>query len=779
MAICKLKMLLSDVTFTFKRRNKYFIIILSLLLTGIYFWKVVVQGLIPFPGDLLVGSYYPWLENKHGFAVGVPVKNPLISDVFSQLYPWKVLIADSFKTGHFPLWNPYSYFGYPLLANFQSGALNIFNIFLVLFNHSTGWALLIMSQSFLSLITMYYFLKALRFKNLPSLIGSVSYSFSGFAIIWSQFATAGFAMIWLPLFFLVIEKSFTKQRALLFTPVLVFLLVTAGHFQACVYTLFATSAYYAYRLRVNNNFSVKQFSKYILLLLFGLAISAVQLLPTVELASLSVRFQEQYIENVNFGLLPFKNIITLLIPDFFGNPATGNFWGFLNYHETVIYGGVIGSLALISAFFDFKKLKNIRFFLCLTVFSFLMLFDSPIGKLLYLNDIPLLSTSAAGRIVFLLAFSQAVIIASWVQTLSAKSVKRIVAEFGILLAFVIIVGLTLLDLDIVFRGKTGFAQLISENPNLLISARNTVYPSLLLGFLFFTSLLFRQKQKLAFYGILLLVVADLFRFGWKYTPFVPRDFVFPPSPITDFLSKEGGVFRVDKEFGPLFTPNTWISYKLASPSGYDPLAPLASATYHLHNLDKQVDQNPSRYSEIRNYDSEALGAVNVKYLLAIRRTIQGEYMLGGDSYNYILREEENFKEVFASESTIVLENTSFRERARILSENGSEVGTATITKYEPQEIEINYFSNQPAYLVITDTWYPGWKAYLNGTKVPIEKYEYTFRKVAVGKGEGKIVMTYEPTTFRLGGLISLFSLILLVGTTTIFRKREKSDKLLS
>lgn len=70
------------------------------------FWPFFTKKLLPIPADIITGVYYPWLDYKWGYAVGVPVKNPLLSDVPSLLYPWRSLAIDELKAFRWPLWNP-------------------------------------------------------------------------------------------------------------------------------------------------------------------------------------------------------------------------------------------------------------------------------------------------------------------------------------------------------------------------------------------------------------------------------------------------------------------------------------------------------------------------------------------------------------------------------------------------------------------------------------------------------------------------------------------------
>ena len=117
--------------------KKYLPILLIIFLVSIFFKDFIIKGLIPIPADTIVGMYHPWRDvTWDNFQNGVPFKNFLITDPVRQQYPWKFLAIDYLKIGQLPLWNPYTFSGSPLLANFQSGAFYPLNIifFILPFN---------------------------------------------------------------------------------------------------------------------------------------------------------------------------------------------------------------------------------------------------------------------------------------------------------------------------------------------------------------------------------------------------------------------------------------------------------------------------------------------------------------------------------------------------------------------------------------------------------------------------------------------------------------------
>ena len=73
--------------------------------------------------------------------------------------------------------------------------------------------------------------------------------------------------------------------------------------------------------------------------------------------------------------------------------------------------------------------------------------------------------------------------------------------------------------------------------------------------------------------------------------------------------------------------------------------------------------------------------------------------------------------------------------------------------------------------MLTDTNYPGWRAYVNGRRTPVVAANYLFRGVVVPPGKNVVEFAYEPNSFRYGAAISLGSLIFMLGI--VFRERRR------
>ena len=143
--------------------KRYFPILFLVLAVLVFFHKSVIDSAVPLPADIVVGVYYPWLDYKwEGYPAGVPVKNPLLSDVPSLIYPQKIYAMSQIKSGMLPLWNPLMFNGYPLMANFQSAVFNPFNVFFLLARPAVAWSWYIAFQPFLAGLFTYLLLRYRR-----------------------------------------------------------------------------------------------------------------------------------------------------------------------------------------------------------------------------------------------------------------------------------------------------------------------------------------------------------------------------------------------------------------------------------------------------------------------------------------------------------------------------------------------------------------------------------------------------------------------------------------
>ncbi|MFQ5885757.1 MAG: YfhO family protein, partial [Anaerolineae bacterium] len=95
-------------------------------------------------------------------------------------------------------------------------------------------------------------------------------------------------------------------------------------------------------------------------------------------------------------------------------------------------------------------------------------------------------------------------------------------------------------------------------------------------------------------------------------------------------------------------------------------------------------------------------------------------------------------------------------------EEGKAQDRVSMVSYQPERVEVQAHLGAPGYLVLTDAYYPGWKALVDGRTAKIERADYYFRAVYLEEGEHTIEFVYAPLSFKVGVAISLASLALVI-----------------
>ena len=100
---------------------------------------------------------------------------------------------------------------------------------------------------------------------------------------------------------------------------------------------------------------------------------------------------------------------------------------------------------------------------------------------------------------------------------------------------------------------------------------------------------------------------------------------------------------------------------------------------------------------------------------------------------------------------------------------------ASILEYENQRVVVQASLNEPGVLVLADSYYPGWKAYVNGEEKAIRRANLFFRAVLLPAGNHRVEFRYEPRSFAIGLTISIATLFGIVVTSVICYLRQRKS----
>jgi len=101
-------------------------------------------------------------------------------------------------------------------------------------------------------------------------------------------------------------------------------------------------------------------------------------------------------------------------------------------------------------------------------------------------------------------------------------------------------------------------------------------------------------------------------------------------------------------------------------------------------------------------------------------------------------------------------------------------GKVRVLSYEPEKIEMEAVADRDAWLVVEDSFYPGWKAFVDGAERAILMTDVGTRAVEIGKGNHRVVMEFKPGSLKLG--VFLTALGLLAGVLYAITPRRTARK---
>ncbi|MDI6891760.1 MAG: YfhO family protein [Actinomycetota bacterium] len=350
--------------------------------------------------------------------------------------------------------------------------------------------------------------------------------------------------------------------------------------------------------------------------------------------------------------------------------------------------------------------------------------------------------------------------------------------------------------------------------NLFSLANPYIYTPILLilASLLLISQRLRQKlstttfQRLA----ILLLAADFFIFAWqgRLLPAFDMDRFLQKPGVVRFLEGDASLYRVyawpawelrkevyeDKLYpgyhfvANTLQPDTNMRFHISSPSGYIGLMPQRQK-----NLIDLVERT-SYVSEEKKLAylprfSKLLGMLNVKYVISPQKVKSDGFQLAYDAeengIEVNIYKNRDFLprafivsrvEVIKEEAQILerLKNSQFNPQESVVLEekpsltfenvdNISKESRVKIVTYSPNKVVVEADLAQSGLLVLSDSYYPGWKTYIDGQEGKIYRANYCLRAVELKKGSHIVTFLYKSLSFKMGAYISIAALLVVLG----------------
>lgn len=693
-------------------------------------------------------------------------------DLAGFLYPTYHFAQEWLTRGIVPLWNPYIFGGTPFVGDIQAALFYPPNLATYLLSNPLQYRdleYLSVFHFYLAGAGMYALLRFGKWNDdgaplhrFACLAGALAFAYSDLFITHFGNLNLIASAAWLPLVFLFFVRAVNGNFKFVFSdkPSLTFSLLTgitlalsffAGHIQPFLFIVLTLALYAAYaialeRARWQHIALVLSIS-----LAVGIGLSALVLLPALELAQLSVRSAFTYADAAQYSLPPIQ-LVGMLAPGFFGR-GPQDAWGPWARVEV----GYLGIFPLLLALLAVILRRNAR-----TMFFVLLCI---VGLLLALGGYAILhgwlfqfvpgfgQLRAPARFVFLFDFGLAVLAAIGFDALVAPMTDalrqnfRRVVRVGAWVALVVALVGGALALGILILGQGQDPALFQRIAN---AANGVGFFILLLAFSF-ALLLVRARDWLSTRVWSLLALAliffDLFSLG-AYVDVGHSDptLGYQRADIVGFLKNNAGLARIDSrtDVEGLWRPDTGLLYRLQDVYGDNPLV---------------LETFNAYWENVGGRDSLAYQLLNVKYVLARRGTPM----------------PANFVNVFEGGGGItVWENQTFAPRVWLVTDAIVQTDEITFTRAPTanQEIEItNYAPNEMTaqgnvsangYLVFSEAFVPGWRAFVNEQEVGVTRANHLFRAIPISAGAHQVRMIYEPMPFRVGAWMSGITLLIVL-----------------
>lgn len=804
---------------------------LLLMLLIAYFWRVVFLGESLVPTDMIF--QFPAFQGAAPANFARPT-NALLSDVTLKFYPWQVLVRDSLSRGHFPLWNPFIFAGTPLFANAESAALDPVNLLGCLFEHNDSYGIRAILRMWLAGLGMFLFVRSLGASRAGSLVSSVTFMFSGSMVVWLNYPV-GAALCWLPWLFFVCERVVTSGRPIWAASIALILAVQimGGHYQTVFIGLLACSLYVLARLLVlwREAHNLRQLITLGMLfavgILIGLLLTGVQLVPFSEWLDqtneIKSRLAHKNWQLIHPSFIPsaIMAATSIWVPNMFGNPTWGSTVSFLysNYIEETLYVGIAPLVMALIAIGSVRKHTrwpvrceiNISawrptIIILAMLASVFLAFAVQLPFFDLVTYLPVFNVVAVPRYRFIFTVCVAALAGFGADILlyrlpDSGFLRRL--ERWILIGSILTASLLLAIAFLLMNSGEFFRAFgrIRDQYALLrwaFSPTNSeMYFPVAVGVAFAGWILSLRHRWLSFQRatavLIVLVFVDLFIFGSKFNPSLPSEAVFPEPPAVRFIKahqEESEPVRI-MALNNDMPANTGTPFGLMDVSGSDfPPSNYVELT-RLFGAEL-FGTNRIYFSEIKPV---FLDMLNVCYLIvsekdgdfvtsALRkvytdtgvavfqnaRCLPRAYMVY--TVQVVAGEEETLKELASPEFDPHRQVVLNEFPSLVLPPSLPQTGDVHIVEYLPEYIDIEVETFSPGLLVISDAYYPGWQAWVDGQPAKIYRANHALRAVEISPGKHRVEFRYLPTSLQLGFLLSVIGGIMLISLPCLNFKKK-------
>jgi len=689
----------------------------------------------------------------------------VLADVIDQFYPYYSFFRDELGDGRLPLWNPYVLNGTPFLASTVSAVFAPLNWLLLILPITLFWEWSAFIKMVLGSSGIFFFCRRIGLRDPPAFAAGCIYLFSGYFMYFLLFPNTWVASLlgWGMLAAEDFIRTYSR-RSLAFFGLILGSQYLGGHVESALLCHMAYLLYVLFR-------DWRRILPVLVTSVFGFLLAAVVVIPFLEFLFQSATYLQRSAGGRNPYYVELHKWPALIIPHILGSPIKWK--GITPYPlaEGMIYIGVL-PLFLVPFSWAWKEANAIVQSLTVILLgSILILFGIyPFFDLF--TSFPILRQGNHLHITQVMHGMVAILAGIGLTALQERRYNRTRT-----LLFAGVATLLLL-----------WAVYLSFDPRFNLDAARQSYFFLNWRFSFplypfwvlvsFFSLLVFFHKRLLVQGATFLVIGNGFLYALFFNPVVSAwDTVEPTPELVQELREDPNARMVAISPGA-FVPNYFMRWNLRDVRGYESVVVdripeiytrLTEKPFDHHQLIPSLDQEKVRLLEKLGcsvivsptpVQLEGLKQLTISDFPSVYQVAGGRRVfLTGEIVPASSRQDALAKFLGIVDSPnddrVVIEGPD-------AAPMGPVDGSVKWLLDEPQKVRLETESDAPGWLVLRDTFYPGWTVTVAGQPQEIARADYLFRAVPVPAGRHIVEFRYEPRSVYYGAAVSVSTLFLLL-----------------
>jgi Bacterial membrane protein YfhO len=314
----------------------------------------------------------------------------------------------------------------------------------------------------------------------------------------------------------------------------------------------------------------------------------------------------------------------------------------------------------------------------------------------------------------------------------------------------------------------------------------------------------RMKARLFQALVLSFVILDMATFSYGFSGFSSPRSIYPAAPLFDFLNKNADASRVRVvQVGNAYPANVAMMYGFAGGDGYEVC--LERPRLFASGLIQERQDGLFMVADgIVDSTDRRLDMLNVKYFVL---------PAGGPDFEKFAARGDRFIPVLDDGHVAVFENTRVLPRAflvhlseaEVLTNRDAQLSRLRDPSFDPQRTVIlseplptaEYEDSTPpsplddvviedvgpngyrfrikssvkSLLVVSQIYYPGWRATVSGERVPVVAANYALTGIPVPAGDHEVRFVFDPASFKIGLAITILSILMAVALIALAESR--------